>query len=135
MEGKCKATWKREFKISWREAGPPNHHDDKVDSDRWVVNKDFSLSSTWCFVFEVWGAGAGRRIGVSCLGVRVWVSGFGFWVSGFGVWVWVWVSCFGFRVSGFGFRVLGFEFRVSGCGFRVSGFEFRVSGCGLRVSG
>ena len=22
-----------EFKLSWREAGPPNHHDDKVDSD------------------------------------------------------------------------------------------------------
>jgi len=27
------ATWKREFKLPWREAGPPNHHDDKVDSD------------------------------------------------------------------------------------------------------
>jgi len=25
--------WKREFKLPWREAGPPNHHDDKVDSD------------------------------------------------------------------------------------------------------
>ena len=23
----------REFKLPWREAGPPNHHDDKVDSD------------------------------------------------------------------------------------------------------
>ena len=22
-----------EFKLPWREAGPPNHHDDKVDSD------------------------------------------------------------------------------------------------------
>jgi len=30
----CKATWKREFKLPWREAGPPNHHDDKVDSDQ-----------------------------------------------------------------------------------------------------
>jgi len=30
-EGRCKATWKREFKLPWREAGPPNHHDDKVD--------------------------------------------------------------------------------------------------------
>jgi len=29
-----KATWKREFKLPWREAGPPNHHDDKVDSDQ-----------------------------------------------------------------------------------------------------
>jgi len=28
------ATWNREFKLPWREAGPPNHHDDKVDSDQ-----------------------------------------------------------------------------------------------------
>ena len=28
----CMATWKREFKLPWREAGPPNHHDDKVVS-------------------------------------------------------------------------------------------------------
>ena len=28
-----KATWKREFNFPWREAGPPNHLDDKVDSD------------------------------------------------------------------------------------------------------
>ena len=27
-------TWKREFKLPWREAGPPNHLDDKVDSDQ-----------------------------------------------------------------------------------------------------
>ena len=33
VEGRCKATWKREFKLPWREAGPPNHHDDKVVSD------------------------------------------------------------------------------------------------------
>jgi len=25
---------KREFKLPWREAGPPNHLDDKVDSDQ-----------------------------------------------------------------------------------------------------
>ena len=30
QEGSCKATWKRE----WREAGPPHHHDDTVDSDQ-----------------------------------------------------------------------------------------------------
>ena len=35
-EGRCKATWKREFKLPWREAGPPNHHDDQVDSDQQV---------------------------------------------------------------------------------------------------
>jgi len=33
-EGRCKATWKREFKLPWREAGSPNHHDDTVDSDQ-----------------------------------------------------------------------------------------------------
>ena len=32
QEGRCKATWKRRFKLPWREAGPPNHHDDKVVS-------------------------------------------------------------------------------------------------------
>ena len=32
-EGRCKATCKRGFKLPWREAGPPNHHDDKVDAD------------------------------------------------------------------------------------------------------
>jgi len=25
---------KREFKLPWREAGPPNYHDDNVDSDQ-----------------------------------------------------------------------------------------------------
>jgi len=39
-----KATWKREFKLPWREAGPPSHHEDKVDSDQWVVNKEVSLT-------------------------------------------------------------------------------------------
>jgi len=28
------ATWAREFKFPWREAGPPNHLDDQVDSDQ-----------------------------------------------------------------------------------------------------
>ena len=34
FEGRCRATWKREFKLPWREAGPLNDHDDKVDSDQ-----------------------------------------------------------------------------------------------------
>ena len=42
-EDRCKATWKRELKLPWREAGPPNHYDDKVDSDQQVVNKNNSL--------------------------------------------------------------------------------------------
>ena len=41
-EGRCKATWEREFKLPWREAGPPNHHDGRVDSDQQVVNKELS---------------------------------------------------------------------------------------------
>ena len=28
---------------SWREAGPPNHHDNTVDSDQQVVNEELSL--------------------------------------------------------------------------------------------
>ena len=32
--GRYKATWEREFKLPWREAGPPNHHDDEADSDQ-----------------------------------------------------------------------------------------------------
>ena len=43
--GRCKATWKREFKHPWREAGPPNHLDELVDSDQEVVNKELSLCS------------------------------------------------------------------------------------------
>ena len=35
---------KKRLKVPWREAGPPHHHDDKVDSDEYVVNKEFSLS-------------------------------------------------------------------------------------------
>ena len=37
QEGICKATWKRDSKLSWREAGPPNHLDDQVDLDQWVT--------------------------------------------------------------------------------------------------
>ena len=33
-EGRCEATWKREFQLPWREAGPPNHLDDETDSDQ-----------------------------------------------------------------------------------------------------
>ena len=33
-EGRWEATWNREFKLPWREAGPPNHLDDTADSDQ-----------------------------------------------------------------------------------------------------
>ena len=33
------------FKLPWREAGPPNHHGDKADSDQEVVNKELSRSA------------------------------------------------------------------------------------------
>ena len=36
-------TYERESKLKWREAGPSNHHNDKVDSDQWVSNKELSL--------------------------------------------------------------------------------------------
>ena len=38
-ECRYKVTWKREFQLPWREAGPPKHHDDKVE----VVNKEISF--------------------------------------------------------------------------------------------
>ena len=38
------ATWKRKFKFPWRKAGPPNHLDDEVDADQWVVNKELSVN-------------------------------------------------------------------------------------------
>jgi len=44
FELRCKTSWKREFKFPWREAGLPNHHDDKVISYQWVVNDEHSLS-------------------------------------------------------------------------------------------
>ena len=43
LEGRYKATRKRKFKLPWREAGPSHHHDDKVDSDQKVDNKELSL--------------------------------------------------------------------------------------------
>jgi len=43
-EGRCKATWKTKFKLPRRDAGPLHHHDDKVDLDQQVVNKELPLS-------------------------------------------------------------------------------------------
>ena len=37
-------SWKRMFKLTWREAGPPTHHDAQVDSDQEVVDEN-SLSA------------------------------------------------------------------------------------------
>ena len=31
---RCKATWKRESRLQWHEAGSSNHHDDMMDSDQ-----------------------------------------------------------------------------------------------------
>ena len=39
VEGRCKATWKRESKLPWREAAPLNHYDDGVDSGQYAVKK------------------------------------------------------------------------------------------------
>ena len=39
--GKFELSW--EFKLPWREANPPNHLDDQVDSDQYVVNTHLSL--------------------------------------------------------------------------------------------
>ena len=34
LEGRYKATWKRKFKLPWRDPGPTTHLNDKVDSDQ-----------------------------------------------------------------------------------------------------
>ena len=44
LEGRHKAACKREFKLPWCNAGPPNHLDDPVHLDQWLVNKELSLS-------------------------------------------------------------------------------------------
>jgi len=41
--GRCTARRKRDFKPPWCEAGPLHYHDDKVNSDQWVVNREPSL--------------------------------------------------------------------------------------------
>jgi len=38
-------TWTKGLKLTWREAGPPHHHDDKLDDD---VNKEVSLEAGPC---------------------------------------------------------------------------------------
>ena len=50
----------------WREAGPPNHHDDKVDLDQQVVNKALSLyaqalKGSGCRVLGLRDRGSGFR--------------------------------------------------------------------------
>ena len=45
QEGRCKATWKREFKLPWREAGPPDHHDDNRLGPLGCQSRNFSLGS------------------------------------------------------------------------------------------
>ena len=54
MKGLCKATWKKELKLPWREAGPPDHLNDEVDSDQYVVNQEVSLFTQ----LKVKGAGS-----------------------------------------------------------------------------
>jgi hypothetical protein len=43
LEGICKATWKREYKLPWRQAGPPNHLNKTVVSDQLVANQELFL--------------------------------------------------------------------------------------------
>jgi len=53
----CKASWKREFKLPWCEAGRPNHYDDIADSDQKVVKKELSLRRS---VLELAPSNAGK---------------------------------------------------------------------------
>ena len=49
-ESICMATWKGEFKLPWREAGPPDHHDDEVDSEQKVVRRVLAGSAGSFFI-------------------------------------------------------------------------------------
>ena len=42
-DNQYKSSWKREFKLRWREAGPPNYLVDEVDSDQEVVKAELAL--------------------------------------------------------------------------------------------
>ena len=91
QEGRCKVTWKREFKLPWREAGPPNHHDDRLGP----VGCQYRTLSLW-----VYSVGC-QFSGVSCFRYRV--------------------SGTHFQVSSFGFREYGFGFRDKSHGLRMEG--------------
>ena len=69
------ATWEREFQLPWREAGPPNHLDDKVDSDQYVINKELSLCKP-ASEFRISGLGVGGfGSRFLCFGFRVQSAG------------------------------------------------------------
>ena len=57
FQGRYTATWKRKLKFSWREAGPPNHLEDKVNLDQLVVNEEPSLSCPPASLIGIWGLG------------------------------------------------------------------------------
>jgi len=50
------------LKLPWREAGPPNHHNDEVDSDQYVVNKELFI----CFGMRESRPPASRRASPTC---------------------------------------------------------------------
>jgi len=75
LEGDLRA-WKREFKLSWREAGPPNHH-------KWIRTSRLSIKNSlsgagWGETYEVRGAAHAHVVlcslvgesGVYCSGQR-----------------------------------------------------------------
>ena len=43
-EGRCQATWKREFKLQWRKAGPLKSYRRLSGFGPVAINKEFSLS-------------------------------------------------------------------------------------------
>ena len=57
----------REFKLSWREAGPSNHHDDKVDS----AEEDVVINSRRASL-RVSSSGVGEARGLPMPAVSVW---------------------------------------------------------------
>ena len=50
--------------LPWREAGPPNHLDDKVDSDQQVVNKELSRCGDRTVALELEEGAERQTLGV-----------------------------------------------------------------------
>jgi len=90
-------------------AGPPNHHDDKVDSDQYRAVPE---------VFADGELGAPGHVAVMAHQHLM------FRIQGSGL-----------RVEGSGLRIQGSRFRFPGSGFRVQDCEFRVQGSGFRGKG
>jgi hypothetical protein len=62
-EGRYKATWERELRLPWREAGRSNHLGDTADSDQYVIKNARSHQGGYGATWEAGTAGVPTRGG------------------------------------------------------------------------